>query len=168
MRAVDRPSRRSRAKVDLRNYGIGAQILRDLNVGKMRLLAKPRKMPSMTGFDLEVTGYVEQPPAAPRVVIAAARAAHLHRTARPTPCPTDRIPPNVTGIGRRVGIVLSRFNPGIGDLLLAGALRGAEGGRRRRAQTSPSPPSPARWRRRSRCSGWRSPASTTRWSRWAR
>jgi len=32
-----------------------------LNVGKMRLLAKPRKMPSMAGFDLEVTGYVEQP-----------------------------------------------------------------------------------------------------------
>jgi 3,4-dihydroxy 2-butanone 4-phosphate synthase / GTP cyclohydrolase II len=51
------------AKVDLRNYGIGAQILRDLNVGKMRLLAKPRKMPSMAGFDLEVTGYVEQPAA---------------------------------------------------------------------------------------------------------
>jgi 3,4-dihydroxy 2-butanone 4-phosphate synthase/GTP cyclohydrolase II len=50
-------------KVDLRNYGIGAQILRDLNVGRMRLLAKPRKMPSMAGFDLEVTGYVEQPPA---------------------------------------------------------------------------------------------------------
>ena len=47
--------------MDLRNYGIGAQILRDLNVGKMRLLAKPRKMPSMAGFDLEVTGYVETP-----------------------------------------------------------------------------------------------------------
>jgi 3,4-dihydroxy 2-butanone 4-phosphate synthase/GTP cyclohydrolase II len=44
-------------KMDLRNYGIGAQILRDLNVGRMRLLAKPRKMPSMAGFDLEVTGY---------------------------------------------------------------------------------------------------------------
>ena len=57
------PKRPSRPKVDLRNYGIGAQILRDLNVGKMRLLAKPRKMPSMAGFDLEVTGYVEQPPA---------------------------------------------------------------------------------------------------------
>jgi 3,4-dihydroxy 2-butanone 4-phosphate synthase/GTP cyclohydrolase II len=27
----------------------------------MRLLARPRKMPSMTGFDLEVTGYLEQP-----------------------------------------------------------------------------------------------------------
>jgi 3,4-dihydroxy 2-butanone 4-phosphate synthase/GTP cyclohydrolase II len=48
-------------KVDLRNYGIGAQILRDLNIGRMRLMAKPRKMPSMTGFDLEVTGYLEQP-----------------------------------------------------------------------------------------------------------
>ena len=50
------------SKNDLRNYGIGAQILRDLNVGRMRLLAKPRKMPSMAGFDLEVTGYeIESP-----------------------------------------------------------------------------------------------------------
>ena len=51
------------ARMDLRNYGIGAQILRDLNVGRMRLLAKPRKMPSMAGFDLEVTGYETEPPA---------------------------------------------------------------------------------------------------------
>jgi len=50
------------SKLDLRNYGIGAQILRDLNVGRMRLLAKPRKMPSMAGFDLEVTGYVSELP----------------------------------------------------------------------------------------------------------
>ncbi len=49
-------------KMDLRNYGIGAQILRDLNVGRMRLLARQRKMPSMAGFDLEVTGYEEMPP----------------------------------------------------------------------------------------------------------
>jgi len=49
-------------RIDLRNYGIGAQILRDLNVGRMRLLAKPRKMPSMTGFDLEVLGYEADPP----------------------------------------------------------------------------------------------------------
>lgn len=34
-----------------------------------------------------------------------------------------RIPSNTSGDGRRIGIVLSRFNPGIGDLLLAGALR---------------------------------------------
>jgi 3,4-dihydroxy 2-butanone 4-phosphate synthase/GTP cyclohydrolase II len=50
------------SKMDLRNYGIGAQILRDLHVGKMRLLARQRKMPSMAGFDLEVTGYEEAPP----------------------------------------------------------------------------------------------------------
>ena len=56
---VQRTQPKPPAKVDLRNYGIGAQILRDLNVTKMRLLATPRKMPSMTGFDLEVTGYVE-------------------------------------------------------------------------------------------------------------
>jgi 3,4-dihydroxy 2-butanone 4-phosphate synthase/GTP cyclohydrolase II len=42
---------------DPRSYGIGAQILRDLGVGKMRLLATPHKMPSMAGFGLEVVGY---------------------------------------------------------------------------------------------------------------
>ncbi|MEW6313550.1 MAG: bifunctional 3,4-dihydroxy-2-butanone-4-phosphate synthase/GTP cyclohydrolase II [Pseudomonadota bacterium] len=47
------------AKFDLRNYGIGAQILKDIGVGRMRLLAIPRKMPSMAGFDLEVTGYLQ-------------------------------------------------------------------------------------------------------------
>ena len=45
----------------LRNYGIGAQILRDLGVRRMRLMALPRRMPSMTGFDLEVTGYLQPP-----------------------------------------------------------------------------------------------------------
>jgi 3,4-dihydroxy 2-butanone 4-phosphate synthase/GTP cyclohydrolase II len=47
------------AKMALRNYGIGAQILRDLGVKKMRLLALPRRMPSMAGFDLEVVGYLQ-------------------------------------------------------------------------------------------------------------
>ena len=49
------------ASQDLRNYGIGAQILRDIGVGKMRLLANPRRMPSMTGFDLDVIGFMEKP-----------------------------------------------------------------------------------------------------------
>ncbi|MBM3367235.1 MAG: 3,4-dihydroxy-2-butanone-4-phosphate synthase [Betaproteobacteria bacterium] len=52
-----RPEGRS---MDLRNYGIGAQILRDIGVGRMRLMAAPRKMPSMAGFGLEVTGYVDR------------------------------------------------------------------------------------------------------------
>ena len=46
--------------LDLRLYGIGAQILRDLGVGRMKLMAAPRKMPSMTGFGLEVTGYLQR------------------------------------------------------------------------------------------------------------
>ena len=49
------------ARMDLRTYGIGAQILKDLRVCKMKLLASPRKMPSMTGFDLEVVGYQAKP-----------------------------------------------------------------------------------------------------------
>lgn len=59
--AHDQAARANRS-MDLRTYGLGAQILRDLGVGKMRLLARPRKMPSMmAGFGLTVTGYDEQP-----------------------------------------------------------------------------------------------------------
>jgi 3,4-dihydroxy 2-butanone 4-phosphate synthase/GTP cyclohydrolase II len=57
--AGERPARQARS-MDLRSYGIGAQILRDLGIGKMRLMAAPRKMPSMAGFGLEVTGYAER------------------------------------------------------------------------------------------------------------
>lgn len=50
-----------RPKQALRNYGIGSQILLDCGVRKMKLLSAPRKMPSMAGFGLEVTGYLEEP-----------------------------------------------------------------------------------------------------------
>ena len=43
---------------DPRLHGIGAQILRDLGVGKMRVLARPKRIPSMSGFGLEVVEYV--------------------------------------------------------------------------------------------------------------
>ncbi|THF65132.1 bifunctional 3,4-dihydroxy-2-butanone-4-phosphate synthase/GTP cyclohydrolase II [Pseudothauera rhizosphaerae] len=46
-------------KWDPRLFGVGAQILRALNVGRMRLLANPRKIPSMAGFGLEITGFVD-------------------------------------------------------------------------------------------------------------
>jgi len=54
------PPRAARG-IDLRLYGIGAQILRDVGVGRMRLMAAPRKMPSMAGFGLEIIGYAERP-----------------------------------------------------------------------------------------------------------
>ncbi|MEZ2722207.1 bifunctional 3,4-dihydroxy-2-butanone-4-phosphate synthase/GTP cyclohydrolase II [Paenalcaligenes hominis] len=60
---TEAPARSSEHRYDLRTYGIGAQILRDLDVGQARLLARPRKMPSMTGFALTVTGYLTEPTA---------------------------------------------------------------------------------------------------------
>lgn len=49
-----------RGRMDLRSYGVGAQILRDCGVQKMRLLGNPRRMPSMVGYGLEITGYVSK------------------------------------------------------------------------------------------------------------
>jgi len=56
IRHADEPIR---SRQDLRDYGIGSQILLDLGVRKMRLMAVQRKMPSMVGFGLEITGYLE-------------------------------------------------------------------------------------------------------------
>lgn len=47
-----------RGRMDLRTYGVGAQILRDCGVHKMNLMGNPRRLPSMTGYGLEVVGYV--------------------------------------------------------------------------------------------------------------
>ena len=47
-----------RGRMDLRSYGVGAQILRDCGVQKMRLMGNPRRMPSMVGYGLEITGYL--------------------------------------------------------------------------------------------------------------
>jgi len=49
---------RAQSQMDLRTYGIGAQILRELGVSRMKLLGSPRRMPSMVGYGLEVTGFV--------------------------------------------------------------------------------------------------------------
>ncbi len=43
---------------DLRVYGIGAQILMDLNVHKMRLMTAPKRIHGLAGFGLEVVDYV--------------------------------------------------------------------------------------------------------------
>lgn len=52
---------RRRGTMDLRTYGVGAQILRELGITRMKLLGSPRRMPSMTGYGLEVTGFVGAP-----------------------------------------------------------------------------------------------------------
>jgi 3,4-dihydroxy 2-butanone 4-phosphate synthase/GTP cyclohydrolase II len=58
---LEEPARKRRTQArawDPRLHGIGAQILKDLNVGKMRVLARPKRIPSMSGFGLEVVEYV--------------------------------------------------------------------------------------------------------------
>ncbi|WP_431276151.1 bifunctional 3,4-dihydroxy-2-butanone-4-phosphate synthase/GTP cyclohydrolase II [Variovorax ureilyticus] len=48
-----------RGRMDLRSYGIGAQILRACGVHRMNLMGTPRRMPSMAaGFGLEIAGYI--------------------------------------------------------------------------------------------------------------
>jgi 3,4-dihydroxy 2-butanone 4-phosphate synthase/GTP cyclohydrolase II len=42
----------------LRTYGIGAQILSDLCVRRMRVLSAPKRMQGISGFGLEVVEYV--------------------------------------------------------------------------------------------------------------
>ena len=42
-----------------RTYGVGAQILRDLGLSKIRVLSAPKQMYAISGFDLEITEYVE-------------------------------------------------------------------------------------------------------------
>jgi 3,4-dihydroxy 2-butanone 4-phosphate synthase/GTP cyclohydrolase II len=43
----------------IRTYGIGAQILKDLGLKRMRVLSAPKQLQGLAAFDLEVTGYVD-------------------------------------------------------------------------------------------------------------
>ncbi len=45
---------------DLRTFGLGAQILSDLGVRKMRVLSAPKKIHAISGFGLEVVEYVDK------------------------------------------------------------------------------------------------------------
>jgi 3,4-dihydroxy 2-butanone 4-phosphate synthase/GTP cyclohydrolase II len=61
VRALSEPEGRARRdgpKV-LRTYGIGAQILQDLGVTRMRVLSAPRHLQGLGAFDLEIIEYVE-------------------------------------------------------------------------------------------------------------
>ena len=57
-RAAQAPER---GRMDLRTYGVGAQILRECGVQRMNLMGAPRRMPSMAGYGLEVAGFTPRP-----------------------------------------------------------------------------------------------------------
>jgi len=44
---------------EMRTYGLGSQILADLGVGKMRVMGHAMKAPALSGFGLEIVGYLE-------------------------------------------------------------------------------------------------------------
>ncbi|MDH5592002.1 MAG: bifunctional 3,4-dihydroxy-2-butanone-4-phosphate synthase/GTP cyclohydrolase II, partial [Gammaproteobacteria bacterium] len=49
----------SKTSWDLRTFGVGAQILADLGVKKMRVMGTPTKLTGLSGFGLELVGYAE-------------------------------------------------------------------------------------------------------------
>jgi 3,4-dihydroxy 2-butanone 4-phosphate synthase/GTP cyclohydrolase II len=51
---------RTERGTDLRTFGIGAQILTDLGVRKMRVMSAPKKFHALSGFDLEVVEYIHE------------------------------------------------------------------------------------------------------------
>jgi 3,4-dihydroxy 2-butanone 4-phosphate synthase/GTP cyclohydrolase II len=57
--ATDELQQKREGDAVLRTYGVGAQILRDLGIQRMRVLSAPKQMLGLSGFDLEVTEYVE-------------------------------------------------------------------------------------------------------------
>jgi 3,4-dihydroxy 2-butanone 4-phosphate synthase/GTP cyclohydrolase II len=54
-----KPAGRPAGATVIRTYGIGAQILKDLGLKRMRVLSAPKQLQGLSAFDLEVTGYVD-------------------------------------------------------------------------------------------------------------
>ena len=52
------PNVAPKTPVDLRTYGVGAQILKTLGVQRMRLMGNQQRLPSMVGYGLEVVGFL--------------------------------------------------------------------------------------------------------------
>jgi 3,4-dihydroxy 2-butanone 4-phosphate synthase/GTP cyclohydrolase II len=98
-------------KPDLRDYGIGAQILRDLGVRKMRLLTNnPKKIIGLEGYGLEVVERVsiEMPPTERnRAYLITKRDKLGHLLTFSAPAPVRKGAKPARGAGRRGG----RRNP---------------------------------------------------------
>lgn len=58
LRQISSPDALPVASIELKDYGIGAQILLDLGISRMRLMTRPRKIHNLTGFGLVVDEYL--------------------------------------------------------------------------------------------------------------
>jgi 3,4-dihydroxy 2-butanone 4-phosphate synthase/GTP cyclohydrolase II len=56
--AAERSTKTEGEGAVLRTFGVGAQILKDLGVRRMRVLSAPKQMHGISAFDLEIEGYV--------------------------------------------------------------------------------------------------------------
>jgi 3,4-dihydroxy 2-butanone 4-phosphate synthase/GTP cyclohydrolase II len=56
---VVKPAARHAGATVVRTYGIGAQILKDLGLTRIRVLSAPKQLQGIAAFDLEVTEYVD-------------------------------------------------------------------------------------------------------------
>jgi 3,4-dihydroxy 2-butanone 4-phosphate synthase / GTP cyclohydrolase II len=56
--AAGGPEPQQEVREVLRTYGVGAQILKDLGVRRMRVLSAPKQIHGISAFDLEIEGYV--------------------------------------------------------------------------------------------------------------
>jgi len=56
---IDSGATRTEGAPVLRTYGIGAQILKDLGLHRMRVLSAPKQMHGLSAFDLVVESYVD-------------------------------------------------------------------------------------------------------------
>jgi len=54
-----KPTPQSVGATVVRTYGIGAQILKDLGLKRMRVLSAPKQLQGLAAYDLEITGYVD-------------------------------------------------------------------------------------------------------------
>ena len=54
---MDLEGKKNVAQPETKTVGIGSQILKELGLTKIKLLATPVKYPSISGFDLEVIGF---------------------------------------------------------------------------------------------------------------
>jgi 3,4-dihydroxy 2-butanone 4-phosphate synthase/GTP cyclohydrolase II len=59
VRLLDTKPSRQQAGTVVRTYGIGAQILKDLGLKRMRVLSARKQLQGLAAFDLEITSYVD-------------------------------------------------------------------------------------------------------------
>jgi 3,4-dihydroxy 2-butanone 4-phosphate synthase/GTP cyclohydrolase II len=116
-------------KPDLRDYGIGAQILRDLGVRRMRLLTNnPKKIVGLEGYGLQVVERVpiEMPPTRRnRVYLATKRDRMGHLLTLAAPAQRARRSGAPGGAGRK----MAAAGPGAGAVRIARGRSGRRKGR---------------------------------------